>query len=74
MGLRYTGGGHGGFLPGVPARDLTDAEVEALGGEAVLVKTGLYAPFEAKRATPTPANKRAVGSTENKAAETAGEG
>lgn len=42
MMLRYTGGGYGGFLPGVPARDLSDEEVEALGGEKALLKTGLY--------------------------------
>jgi hypothetical protein len=27
--LFYTGGGYGGSLPGLPARDLTEAEAEA---------------------------------------------
>ena len=40
--LRYTGGGYGGWLPGVPARDLNDAEVEELGGKDALLATGLY--------------------------------
>lgn len=40
--LVYTGGGHGGMLPGVPARDLTDEETEAYGGARYLVGTGLY--------------------------------
>ena len=31
-----------GFLNGLPARNLTDDEVEALGGEKVLLATGLY--------------------------------
>lgn len=31
-----------GFLPGIPARDLTDQEVEEFGGEKYLVGTGLY--------------------------------
>lgn len=39
MGLNYVGGG---FLPGVPARDLTDEEVEEHGGERALLKSGLY--------------------------------
>lgn len=29
--LRYTGGGFGGAIAGIPARDLTDAEVEEYG-------------------------------------------
>jgi hypothetical protein len=41
--LRYTGGGFGGSLPGLPARDLTDQEVLDLGGEKALLDTGLYA-------------------------------
>ena len=40
--LRYTGGGYGGWLPGVPARDLNDDEVEELGGMDALLATGLY--------------------------------
>lgn len=43
MSLKYTGGGYGGFLPNIPARDLTEAEVKQYGGEAALVATGLYA-------------------------------
>lgn len=48
--LRYTGGGFGGSLPGLPARDLADQEVLDLGGEADLIATGLYVrPSEAPR-------------------------
>jgi len=41
-GLTYTGGGFGGSLPGVPARDLTPDEVKQHGGEKVLLASGLY--------------------------------
>ena len=37
--LKYKGNG---ALVGVPARDLTDEEVEAYGGERVLLASGLY--------------------------------
>ena len=30
------------FLPGIPARDLTDEEVRQFGGERRLLATGLY--------------------------------
>jgi hypothetical protein len=44
MGMKYIGGG--AFVPPYPARDLTDAEVETFGAEA-LMQTGLYeAPSE----------------------------
>lgn len=39
MALKYTGGG---FLPGVPARDLSEDEVKEHGGERALLKSGLY--------------------------------
>lgn len=42
VALKYTGGGFGGSLPNIPARDLTAAEVKAAGGEAELLKSGLY--------------------------------
>lgn len=35
--------GKGTWLPGVPARDLTNDEVKEHGGEAALIATGLYA-------------------------------
>jgi hypothetical protein len=38
-GLLYVGRG---FLPDVPARDLTAAEVELYGGAQILIKSGLY--------------------------------
>lgn len=38
--LRYIGTGN--WLPGVPARDLTDDEAAWLGGAGTLVATGLY--------------------------------
>lgn len=47
--LRYTGGGCGGSLPGIPARDLKDKEAEALGGQEWLVSTGLFEVFEPPR-------------------------
>lgn len=54
MGLIYTGGGFGGFLLGFPCRNLTDAEVEQLGGEAKVLTTGLYqrasAPIQKQKA------------------------
>jgi hypothetical protein len=46
--LIYTGGGYGGFLPDIPARDLNDEEVKAHGGEAKLLATGLYSKEQAK--------------------------
>lgn len=38
--LRYIGNGN--WLPGVPARDLTDAEVALYGGKRLLLATGIY--------------------------------
>lgn len=46
--LKYVG--NGASLPGVPARDLTDEEVEALGGEEKLIATGLYARVQEEKA------------------------
>jgi hypothetical protein len=43
--LIYTGAG---FLPGIPARDLTADEAKAHGGIDYLISTGLYRPVEAK--------------------------
>ena len=37
--LIYTGGGYGGAVGNVPARDLTDEEVEQCGGEKILLAT-----------------------------------
>ena len=37
--LKYTGDG---FLPDIPARDLTDEEVAKYGGEKFLIASGLY--------------------------------
>lgn len=37
--MRYLGGG---FIPGIPARDLTELEVERCGGVETLAATGLY--------------------------------
>lgn len=59
--LIYTGGGYGGALPGIPARDLTAAEVKRYGGEEYLLSTGLYKPQHK--------TKMRLGGTENKAAE-----
>lgn len=40
VALTYTGGG---YMLGVPARDLTEDEVKAAGGEKKLLATGFYA-------------------------------
>lgn len=37
--LKYVGAG---FVPGIPARDLTAEEVKEFGGEKFLLETGLY--------------------------------
>jgi len=47
--MRYTGGGCGGSLPGVPARDLSDEEVKQHGGAKVLQATGLYEPARGRK-------------------------
>lgn len=49
MALRYTGGGYGGSLHGIPARDLSDADVASLAEvigmtEPELIASGLYEP------------------------------
>ena len=41
MAFIYTGGGYGGSLPNIPARDLTDEEAKQF-GKAFLLATGLY--------------------------------
>jgi hypothetical protein len=41
LGLVYVG--NGAFIPGVPARDLTAAEVAYYGGKEKLIGTELYA-------------------------------
>jgi hypothetical protein len=38
--LKYIG--NGDFVTGIPARDLTEDEVESFGGEQALLATGLY--------------------------------
>lgn len=45
--LIYTGGGYGGSVPNIPARDLSDGEAEQFGGAAQLIATGLYQKAEA---------------------------
>lgn len=44
MALKYTGTG---FLPDIPARDLTDEEVAQHGGAEALIATGLYSAGKA---------------------------
>lgn len=60
--LKYVGNGK--FLPGVPARDLSDNEVEEFGGEKRLLESGLY--IRTKKPQPQ-ANKMALPESENKA-------
>ena len=43
--LKYIGQG---FIPGIPARDLNDAEVKKYGGVKFLVGTGLFVKPEKK--------------------------
>lgn len=43
-GLQYIG--RGVFLPGVPARDLSAAEVAEHGGVTKLLNSGLYRPVK----------------------------
>ena len=54
--LRYSGGGYGGFIAGVPARDLSADEARRY-DEKRLLASGLYVLVE---------DKRAVGPSENK--------
>ncbi len=44
--LKYIGDG---FLPGVPARDLSAEEVEQHGGAKALIASGLYAAEDEKK-------------------------
>lgn len=50
--LIYTGGGFGGALPGIPARDLSADEVKLHGGETNLLGTGLYEKPESDKKAP----------------------
>lgn len=45
MKLKYIGQA---FIPGIPARDLTEEEVEKYGGVDFLLATGLYQQVEEK--------------------------
>lgn len=67
--LIYTGGTFGGWLPNIPARNLSDEEVEQYGGEAALLKTGLYERPSQKSAAGSGSNKAMRGGAENKTAE-----
>lgn len=44
--LKYIGKG---FIPGIPARDIRDDEIEKLGGEEFLLGTGLFEKPKKKR-------------------------
>ena len=54
MTLKYIGNS---FLPGVPARDLSDEEAAQYGGEKELVASGLYEKVEATKAADKTAKK-----------------
>ncbi len=62
MGLKYMGGG---FVPGVPARDLTDAEARQY-GERGLVASGLYRAVSKSR-RPAAENKLELPDYQDKA-------
>ena len=46
-GLVYNGGGIKGSRQGIPARDLSPAEVKKYGGVKILLETGLYEQISA---------------------------
>lgn len=64
MKLKFVGEG---FLPGVPARDLREDEIEKHGGAAALIASGLYEeaeqPFEKADRTPSKAPNTAAKAT-----------
>lgn len=60
--LKYIGNGS---LAGIPARDLTDDEVEQF-GEEFLLSTGLYVKVEAKQSKASHENKLLQPESENK--------
>jgi hypothetical protein len=55
MTLKYNGEG---FLYGIPARDLTDEEVQQYGGEKFLLSLGIYTK-ETGKPEPNPVKKEA---------------
>lgn len=55
--LRYVGNGN--WLPGVPARDLTDEEAACCGGAGALLATGLYVEEPAEQPAQAHAEPRA---------------
>lgn len=72
--LKYTGGGFGGAIPNIPARDLLESEYEKYGGKDFLLKTNLYAEVLDEVETPAVLkanrqereNKKFVPQTEDK--------
>lgn len=64
--LKYIG--NGDFIPGIPARDLSDAEVKEFGGEHLLLHSGLYAKVDEKALKPPAENKLHSSPDENKGA------
>jgi hypothetical protein len=67
--LKYIGGG---FIPGVPARDLTEEEAKQYGGRLALIRTGRYKSDQPSRlvrpqkAMPGGDNKAIIPERENK--------
>ena len=58
--LRYIGEG---FIPGVPARDLTEEEAKQYGGRLRLLRSGLYRdarPSRIVKMEPGPASNKAI--------------
>lgn len=49
IGLYYHGGEHEGSLDNVPARDLSNEEVERFGGKKALLASGLYSVDKPER-------------------------
>jgi hypothetical protein len=67
--LKYIGGG---FIPGVPARDLTEEEAKLYGGRLALMRSGLYVQsgpsrlVRPQKAMPGGDNKAIIPERENK--------
>ena len=49
MAWKFVGGDDGAFIPGVPARDLSDKEVKELGVQEAVEASDLYKKERAKK-------------------------
>lgn len=58
--------GNGDFIPGIPARNLSDEEIKKHGGEAYLLSTGLWRRPKKTEVLGGRENKLATPGEENK--------